>query len=382
MSLEQAVAGPFATRQMADLGARVVKVERPSVGDFARGYDGTVGGLASYFVWLNRSKESLALDLKADAGRVVLGQLLEKADVFIHNLAPGAVERLGFGSDALADRFPRLVRCAITGFGSDGPWAERKAYDLLVQSEVGLVSITGTGDDVAKVGISVADIAAGMYAYSGVLTALLQRASTGVGGALEVSLFDSLAEWMGAPFYYAHRGGQPLPRVGAAHATIAPYGPYATSDGTVVLAVQNEREWSELCTVVIGDPDLVGDPRFAGNPARVAHRAELDAVIGGRLAGLTTEQTVELLDRARVARAQINDVVALADHPVLRCRDRWAIVDTEAGPVEAVLPPVVHWGSTPRMDPVPALGEHTRPILHELGRSDAEIDELHAAGVV
>ena len=382
ISLEQAVAAPFATRQLADLGARVIKVERPPDGDFARGYDDAVHGMSSYFFWLNRSKESLTLNVKAEAGREVLERLLATADVFVHNLAPGAIDRLGFGTKTILDRFPRLVCCTINGFGGDGAWAAHKAYDLLVQSEVGLVAITGSGDEMAKVGISIADIAAGMYAYSGVLTALLQRATTGRGSGLEVSLFDALAEWMGAPLYYSHYGGKAPERAGPAHATIAPYGPFATQDGLVVLAVHNEREWAALCSVVLGDVEHATDPRFVGNPARVEHRVELDAIIAARLEPLTSSQVVALLDEAGIAHARLNSMEELAGHPLLRDRGRWAPVRTAAGPVDALRPPVMHDGVDPIMGPVPDVGQHTDTILRELGFSDDDVAEFRSVGVV
>jgi itaconate CoA-transferase len=382
VSLEQAVAAPFATRQLADLGARVIKIERPGAGDFARRYDETVHGNSSYFVWLNRSKESLTLDVKSPAGRVILSELLERADVFVQNLGPGAASRLGTDPPTLAGHYPRLICCTVTGWGSDGPWAGRKAYDLLVQCETGLVSLTGTPQQQAKAGISVADIAAGMYAYSGVLTALLRRALTGEVGAVEVSLFEALAEWMGAPAYYTRYGNRQPARMGVEHATIAPYGPFPTADGTVLLAVQNDREWAALCTALLGEPALARDPRFAVNSARVAHRAEVNALVGGRLAALATDAAMALLDTAGIAVAQVNQVADFLDHPVLAQRDRWRPVAVPGGTVDALLPPADLAGVEPVMGPVPAVGEHTGDILRELGRDDAEIAALRRQAVV
>jgi len=383
VSVEQAVAAPYATRQLADLGARVIKVERPGGGDFARRYDESVLGQSSYFVWLNRSKESLTLDVKQPAGREVLHELLAGADVFVHNLGPGAAGRLGLDADTLCPRYPRLVHCTVSGYGTTGPWADRKAYDLLVQCETGLVSLTGTPEVTAKTGISVADIAAGMYAYSGVLTGLLRRATTGAGSAFEVSLFEALAEWMGQPAYYTRYGGEQPARAGAQHATIAPYGPYSTGDGdTVVLAVQNEREWVELCRLVLGDEAVAHDPRFATNPARVRHRDALNSLFADRFAGLATVEALELLDRADVANGRMNEVTGLLDHPVLKERDRWRTVGSPGGDIEVLRPPVTFADTEPRLGPVPAPGEHTDAILRELGRTRDEIAALHAAHTV
>jgi formyl-CoA transferase len=383
VSLEQAVAAPFATRQLADLGARVVKVERPGTGDFARGYDETVHGQSSYFVWLNRSKESLTLDLKDPDARAVLDELLAGADVFVQNLAPGATARMGLGAQTLAAAHPRLVVCDISGFGSDGPWAHRKAYDLLVQAETGLMSVTGTPADQVKAGISIADIAAGMYAFSGILTALLQRASTGRAAPVAVSLFEALAEWMGAPAYYAGYGGSAPGRTGGAHATIAPYGPYPTGDGDVlVVAVQNDREWVRLCAEVLDDAALATAPRFARNSARVAHRAELDELVAARLAKLDTPAATAQLDAAGIANARLNTMAEFLDHPVLAGRERWREIGTPGGPVRALLPPVGIGGLTPQMGPVPALGAHTDAVLRELGRSDDEIARLRTRGAI
>ncbi|SHN17714.1 CaiB/BaiF CoA transferase family protein [Cryptosporangium aurantiacum] len=383
VSLEQAVAAPFATRQLADLGARVIKVERPGAGDFARAYDETVHGLSSYFVWLNRSKESLTLDLKAPAGREILTELLSGADVFVQNLAPGATARLGLAADDLTERFPRLVVCEISGFGADGPWADRKAYDLLVQAETGLMSLTGTPDTMAKVGISVADIAAGMYAYSGVLAALLQRTTSGRAPVVRVSLFEALAEWMGAPMYYTEHSGRSPRRVGSEHATISPYGPYATAGGDqLVVAVQNDREWARFCVNVLADPSVADDPRFARNSARVAHRAELNALLAARLAVLAADEAADLLDAAGIANARLRSTAEFLDHPVLAGRNRWRDVGTPGGNVRALLPPADLTGIAPRMDAVPAVGEHTDTILRLLGRDPGDIEKLRADGVV
>jgi formyl-CoA transferase len=383
VSLEQAVAAPYATRQLADLGARVIKIERPGGGDFARHYDDSVLGQSSYFVWLNRSKESLSLDVKHPDGRRVLDELLAGADVFVHNLGPGAAARLGVDAGPLCERFPRLVHCTVSGYGTTGPWAQRKAYDLLVQCETGLVSLTGSPGGMAKAGISVADIAAGMYAYSGVLTGLLRRANTGEGSAIEVTLFEALAEWMGQPAYYTRYGGEQPARTGAEHATIAPYGPYTTRDGeSVVLAVQNEREWVALCRLLLGDSALADDPRFATNPARVRNRSALNALISGQFAAIGTEEAVTILRAAGVAHGEVNSVRGLLDHPVLESRDRWRTVASPGGVVDALLPPTTIAGVEPRRGPVPAAGEHTDAILRELGRTDAEIAGLRAARTV
>ncbi|HEX5113919.1 MAG TPA: CaiB/BaiF CoA-transferase family protein [Pseudonocardiaceae bacterium] len=380
VSLEQAVAAPFATRQLADLGARVIKVERPDGGDFARHYDRSVHGQASYFVWLNRSKESLTLNLKAEAGRRILAELLAGADVLVQNLAPGAAARLGLDAAALRDHHPRLITCVISGYGPDGPWADRKAYDLLVQAETGLVSLTGSAAQAAKAGISVADIAAGMYAYSGVLTALYRRAVTGEASAVDVSLFEALAEWMGAPAYYTEYGGSQPDRTGADHATIAPYGPYATATGTVVLGIQNDREWQAFCRTVLDDPSVA--ERFATNPARVAHRSELNAIIERRFASLDLDAVAAVLDAAGIANARLNSVTDFLAHPVLAGRNRWRDVDTPSGPIRALLPPANLAGVEPVLHPVPSVGAHTTAILRGLGRSDADIAALRESGVV
>jgi crotonobetainyl-CoA:carnitine CoA-transferase CaiB-like acyl-CoA transferase len=383
VALEQAVATPFASRQLADLGARVIKIERPGAGDFARGYDETVKGLSSHFVWLNRSKESLTLDLKREEGKAVLHRLLEGADVFMQNLAPGAAERLGFGAGALRARHPALIVCNLSGYGSSGPYRDKKAYDLLVQAEAGLLSITGSEEVPSKAGISVADIAGGMYAFSGVLTALYHRANSGEGTVIEVSLFEALAEWMGYPAYYTLYGGSAPPRSGAMHATIAPYGPFATGDGKhILLGIQNEREWRRFCGLVLGRPDLAGDPRFKGNAERVRNREALHEVIAGVFAGLALEGVEARLAEAAIAHAQMRTVDEFLAHPSLAARGRWAEVASPVGPLKTLLPPVMMAGAEAVLGPIPEVGEHTETILAELGYSEEGIAELRRVGVI
>jgi crotonobetainyl-CoA:carnitine CoA-transferase CaiB-like acyl-CoA transferase len=383
ISLEQAVAAPFASRQLADLGARVIKIERPGVGDFARGYDRTVLGQSSHFVWLNRSKESLTLDVKHADAPEVLHRLLSGADVFIQNLVPGAAARLGLGSDALLARYPRLIVCNISGYGPDGPYSTKKAYDLLIQCESGVVSTTGTPDTPSKAGISIADIAAGMYGYTGVLTALFQRERTGKGTAFDVSMFEALGEWMGYPAYFTHYGGSAPPRTAAAHATIHPYGPFPAGDGkTVFLGIQNEREWANFCATVLGQPELARDPRFDSNSHRVANRQALTDIITGVFANLTAAQVIERLDGAQIANARLNTMEEFWEHAQLRARDRWRDVGTPNGPVKALLPPVTMRGVEPRMDEIPAVGQHTRAILGELGFDAAFVERLAGDGAI
>jgi itaconate CoA-transferase len=367
VSLEQAVAAPFATRQLADLGARVIKVERVGAGDFARGYDRAVAGQASYFVWLNRGKESIELDVKTEHGQRVLAALLARADVFVQNLAPGAADRLGLSTAALRARHPRLICCSVSGYGPVGPYASKKAYDLLVQCEAGLLSVTGTPAEPSKAGISVADIAAGMYAYAGVLTALYERERTGAGSAVEVAMLDALAEWMSQPYLYTVYGGQPPRRTGARHASISPYGPYQAADGQVFVGLQNDREWAVLCTDVLHQPELAADPRFATNTDRVAHDDQLTAIIEAELASMSADEVESMLDAAGIATARLRTPADLAAHPQLAARDRWRDVDTPAGPVRALLPPVTVPGREPAMGRVPSLGEHTAAVLAELG---------------
>jgi itaconate CoA-transferase len=383
VSLEQAVAAPFATRQLADLGARVIKVERPEVGDFARGYDRTVKGLASHFVWLNRSKESLTLDLKQDEAKEVLARIIERADVFVQNLAPGATGRLGFGAQILRERHPSLIVCDISGYGSSGPYRDKKAYDLLVQCEAGLVSITGTPETPSKVGVSIADIACGMYAYSGILAALLRRRRTGEGAALEVSLFEALAEWMGFPAYYAMYGGKEPPRTGASHAAIAPYGPFECGDGKVIfLGIQNEREWERFCEVVLKQPALAEDERFASNSERVENRDDLYQDIETILQKFSSSEAIERLEEAKIANARMRTVRGLLEHPQLEARDRWREVGSPVGPLRALLPPATIDSIEPLMAPIPSVSEHTEKILAELGYDDDTVATLRQAAAI
>ncbi|AOI85983.1 CoA-transferase [Burkholderia cepacia] len=383
VTLEHAIAAPFCTRQLADLGARVIKVERPGVGDFARAYDHRTRGLASHFVWTNRSKESLTLDLKQPAAQDVLGELVAQADVLVQNLAPGAAARMGLSFDALHAKYPRLIVCDISGYGGDGPYRNKKAYDLLIQSEAAFLSITGTPDEPCKAGNSIADIAAGMYAYTGILSALLQRGVTGKGSHVEISMLEALAEWMGFPMYYAYDGQQPPGRNGAAHATIYPYGPFTAGDGRVVmLGLQNEREWKVFCDIVLRRPDLATDPRFDANVRRSENRASLKAVIEQVFADLTAQDVIARLDEAQIANAAVSQVGDLWTHPQLHARGRFRTVGSPAGELQALLPPATIDSFDVRMDPVPALGEHSAAILRELGRSDADIEQLRADGVI
>ena len=383
VSLEHAIAAPFCTRQLADLGARVIKVERPGSGDFARAYDSRVKGQASHFVWTNRSKESLTLDLKQPPAIEALKQLLEKADVLVQNLAPGAAARMGLSFEALQAAHPKLIVCDISGYGDDGPCRDKKAYDLLIQSEAGFLSVTGTPEAPSKAGNSVADIAAGMYAYTSVLSALLLRDKTGQGSHIDVSMLESLAEWMGYPLYYAFDGAPPPPRTGAAHASIYPYGPFQAGDGgTVMLGLQNEREWKAFCAQVLQDAALANDPRFDSNASRNAHREALKVLILAVFGQLSTGQVLARLDDAQIANARMNDMAGLWAHPQLKARDRWVSVGSPAGNIPALLPPGRSNAFDYRMDPIPAVGQHTETILRELGHDEAAITTLRACSAI
>jgi crotonobetainyl-CoA:carnitine CoA-transferase CaiB-like acyl-CoA transferase len=374
VALEQAVAAPFCSRQLADMGADVIKIERPEGGDPARSYDGALDGVSAYFAWLNRGKRSVVLDLKQPAGVAVVTALLDEADVFIHNLAPGAVDRLGFGYDRLAGRCPRLVWCMISGYGADGPYRDRKAYDMLVQAESGVVSLTGTEDAPAKVGVSMADIAAGLYGYSSILAALLRRGRTGTGDRIDISMLECLAEWVMPPMYVWHGTGRVPARAGVRHNMIVPYGAYACSDGDVMFAVQTDREWRRLCGTVLGRPDVADDPRFATNANRVTHRVELEAMIEDAFRGRTRADVFGALAAADIPTGAVNDIPALAAHPQLAARERWTEVTTSAGMIPALLPPHNLSSARPRMGSVPALGQHTREVLADVAPRVAAAD--------
>ena len=384
VSLEQAIAAPFCTRQLADLGARVIKVERPQVGDFARGYDDHVRGLSSHFVWTNRSKESLTLDLKHEQAPPIMDQLLARADVLVQNLAPGAAARLGLSYEALHERYPRLIVCNISGYGQDGPYAKKKAYDLLIQSEAGVLSTTGGpgADEIAKTGFSVADIAAGMYAQTSILAAIIQRGITGQGTSIDVSMLEALVEWMGYPMYYAFEGQDQPPRAGASHSTIYPYGPFAAADGSVMLGLQNEREWQAFCERVLEQPTLAHDGRFDNNSKRSANRKALRAIIHAAFAELDTTAVLARLDDAGIANARVSDMTDVWQHAQLAARKRWRTIDSPVGALPALLPPAVDMTFEPRMDAVPGLGEHTQAILAELDYAPETIDRLIEQGAV
>ena len=383
ITLEHAIAAPFCTRQLADLGARVIKIERPGVGDFARAYDERVHGMASHFVWCNRSKESLTLDVKAPQAQHIFERLLEDTDVLVQNLAPGAAARLGLSYEALHEKYPRLIVCNISGYGSDGPYRDKKAYDLMIQSESGFLSITGGPDSPAKAGCSIADIAAGMYAYTNILSALLQRSKTGLGREIDVSMLESMVEWMTYPLYYAFDGASPPPRAGAAHATIYPYGPFPAGDAkTVMLGLQNEREWGVFCSLVLLEPEIAVDPRFSSNSRRVAAREELREIIVTAFSKLTSEEVISRLDSAQIANARMNDMPDVWSHPQLKERNRWVNIDSPAGSIPALLPPGISTASDVRLDAVPALGQHTEALLNELGFSTDAIREFREAAVI
>ena len=383
VALEHAIAAPFCTRQLAEMGARVIKIERPEVGDFARGYDSRVKGLASHFVWTNRSKESLTLDLKHKQAQDILTRLLSQSDVLVQNLAPGAAARLDLSYDKLSAQYPRLIVCDISGYGEDGPFRDKKAYDLLIQSESGFLSVTGSPEQPAKAGCSIADIAAGMYAYTHILAALMHRQSTQRGASIDVSMLESMVEWMGYPLYYAFEGAAPPPRAAAAHATIYPYGPFQAGDGqSVMLGLQNEREWESFCKEVLGRPELIADARFSNNAARAQHRDTLGAIIDQVFGSLTAAEVVFRLESAQIANARVNEMKDVWDHAQLRARGRWTSVQTPVGEIPALLPPGKSSAFDPSIRAIPELGQHTNAILAELGYSESEIGQMRASGVI
>lgn len=382
IALEQAVAAPFCSRQLADLGARVIKIERPKVGDFARDYDQSVIGQSAYFVWLNRSKESLTLDVKHPEAKTILAKLIAGADVFIQNLAPGAAKRLGLGAAELRAKHPRLIVCDVSGYGDTGPYSKKKAYDLLVQGEAGVLSLTGTPESPSKVGISITDIGTGLHAYSAILAALYTRERSGEGAHIDLTMFETMAEWMGHPLYYTHYSGKAPRRSGPDHATIVPYGRFRTRDGDVLFGIQNEREWANFCAKVLARPELATDARYDNNSKRTAARAEVVALIENTFAAWTSEQVVAKLDAADIANSRLNTPDQVWDHPQLAARKRWREVGTPAGPIPALLPAATFGGFEARMDPVPAVGQQTEAILGELGYGAEQIAVLKAAGAV
>ena len=383
LTLEHAVAAPFATRQLADLGARVIKIERPGVGDFARAYDTRVDGMASYFAWINRSKESITLDVKNPESRKILAQLVARSDVLVQNLGPGAAARLGLSAEALRPAHPGLVVCDISGYGKEGPYRDKKAYDILIQAEAGLLSVTGTPDEPSRAGISAADIAAGMYAYTNILAALIQRGRTGKGSHIDISMLEALGEWMSNPMYYAYKGNSPPPRAASSHPTIYPYGPFRTGEGkTVLLGIQNEREWALFCKEVLQQPQVATDARFNTGILRNQNRAILRELIEGVFGNLTVATVIERLDRASIGNANINTMNEFWEHPQLKARDRWRTVQSPVGEIPALLPPGINDSFEYRIDPIPALGEHTDGILHELGYTDSDIQRLRDAGAI
>lgn len=375
VSVEQAIAAPYCTRLLADLGARVIKIERPDGGDFARAYDKRARGISSHFVWCNRSKESVALDLKTAPAREALQRLVSRADVFLQNLAPGAAARMGFGAAELRKRHPRLITCSISGYGENGPWSEKKAYDLLIQAEAGFLSVTGTKNEIVKAGVSIVDIAAGVSAHSQILAAIIQRGRTKIGSHIDVSMLEAMVEWMGFPLYYALDGASPPARNGASHSTIYPYGPFATKDGTVLFGLQNDREWAAFAEHVLQRPELANDPRFSGSDGRMKERPFLEPIIHATLRALATEEVTARLERAGIANGRVNDLKAVWAHPQMKARDRWREVETPAGKMPALLPHDID-SFEPRMDAVPKLGEHTKSVLKEIGLSEIEIAEF------
>jgi itaconate CoA-transferase len=383
VALEHAIAAPFCTRQLAEMGARVIKIERPQVGDFARGYDSRVKGLASHFVWTNRSKESLTLDIKHKQAQEILMRLLAQSDVLVQNLAPGAAARLGLSYDRLSAKYPRLIVCDISGYGEDGPFRDKKAYDLLIQSESGFLSVTGTPEQPVKAGCSIADIAAGMYAYTNILAALIHRQTTQRGASIDVSMLESMVEWMGYPLYYAFEGAAPPPRAAAAHATIYPYGPFRAGDGqSVMLGLQNEREWESFCKEVLRQPELIADARFTTNAARAQHRDSLGTIIDQVFSGLTAAEVVSRLESAQIANARVNEMKDVWNHEQLQARGRWTSVQTPAGEIPALLPPGKSSAFNPAIRAIPEVGEHSDALLAELGYSASDISQMRASGVI